>query len=45
MTQQSQDDASINLELLYSGRVLSDEVIVLKVAKDLDLLEIREVGS
>ena len=43
--QQSQDDASINLELLYSGRVLSDEVIVLKVAKDLDLLEIREVGS
>jgi len=43
--QQSEDTVSINLELLYAGRVLSDEVIVLNFAKDLDLLEIREVGS
>ena len=43
--QQSEDTVSINLELLYAGRVLSDKVIVLNFAKDLDLLEIREVGS
>jgi hypothetical protein len=42
---ESKMEDNISLELLYAGRVLSDAVIVLTIAKDLDLLEVREVGG